>query len=158
MRHFGSWLPNDHHVQHDWVSKHVAHIDSQPPQQLIPVLQEFEELIESNERIYMYFEKMWDEAPLRKPYYYDPTGQRQIRNYKHMLAVLNRIFMQAPQWNEAAFGVGMVGMPMVSIFDYVMATPSGHAAFLDPDVNNMMKKILNEWGRFLKATSFYDEV
>lgn len=28
---------------------------------------------------------------------------------------------------------------------------SGHAAFLDPQVNKMLKKVLNEWGRFLKA-------
>ncbi|KAI0117951.1 Phophatidylserine decarboxylase-domain-containing protein [Nemania sp. FL0031] len=151
MRHLGSWLPNDHRVQHDWMAKHIAHVDSHPQQQLIPVLQEFQELIESNSRIYMYFDKMWDEVPMKKPYYYDPTGRRQIRDYHHMLAVLNRIFTQAPQWNETAFGVGMVGVPMVSIFDYVMATPSGHAAFLDPDVNKMIKKILNEWGKFLKS-------
>ncbi|KAI1149817.1 Phophatidylserine decarboxylase-domain-containing protein [Nemania diffusa] len=151
MRHLGSWLPNDHRVQHDWMAKHVAHVDSHPPQPLIPVLQEFKDLIEGDSRIYMYFSKMWDEVPLKKPYYYDPTGKRQIRDYGHMLAVLNRIFTQAPQWNETAFGVGMVGVPMVSVFDYVMATPSGHAAFLDPEVNKMMKKILNEWGRFLQS-------
>ncbi|KAI1125842.1 Phophatidylserine decarboxylase-domain-containing protein [Nemania abortiva] len=151
MRHLGSWLPNDHRLQHDWMAKHIAHVDSHPPQQLIPVLQEFQELIESNSRIYMYFDEMWDEVPLKKPYYNDPTGKRQIRDYKHMLAVLNRIFTQAPQWNETAFGVGMVGVPMVSVFDYVMATPSGHVAFLDPDVNKMMKKILNEWGKFLQS-------
>ncbi|KAI1174400.1 Phophatidylserine decarboxylase-domain-containing protein [Nemania sp. FL0916] len=133
LHHLGSWLPNDHRVQHNWIARHVAHVDSHPPTQLIPVLQEFKELIETNSRIYMYFEKMWEEVPHKKPYYTDPTGKRQIRNYRHMLAVLNRIFTQAPQWNETAFGVGMVGVPMVSIFDYVMATPSGHAAFLDPD-------------------------
>ncbi len=26
---------------------------------------------------------------------------------------------------------------------------SGHAAFLDPDVNKALKKVLNEWGKFL---------
>ncbi|KAI1194515.1 Phophatidylserine decarboxylase-domain-containing protein [Nemania serpens] len=149
--HIGSWLPSDHRVQHDWLAKHVAHVDKHPSQQLIPVLQEFKELIETNSRIYMYFDKMWDEVPLRTPYYNDPTGQKQIRDYRHMLAVLNRIFTHAPQWNDSAFGVGMVGVPIVSIFDYVMATPSGHAAFLDPQVNKMLKKVLNEWGRFLKS-------
>ncbi|KAI0439920.1 Phophatidylserine decarboxylase-domain-containing protein [Xylaria telfairii] len=151
MHHLGSWLPSDHRVQHDWMAKKVAHVDSQPEQPLIPVLQEFKALIEGNSRIYMYFDQMWDEVPLKKPYYNDPTGKKQIRDYRHMLAVLNHVFTQAPQWNESAFGVGMVGVPMVSVFDYVMATPSGHAAFLDPDVNNMIKKVLNEWGRFLKS-------
>lgn len=32
-----------------------------------------------------------------------------------------------------------------------MSTPSGHAAFLDPAVNKMLKKVLNEWGRFLQT-------
>ena len=26
---------------------------------------------------------------------------------------------------------------------------SGHAAFLDPDVNKALKKVLNEWGKYL---------
>ncbi len=105
------------------MAKHIAHIDKHPPKPLIPVIQEFKEFIEGNTRIFMYFNQMWDEVPLKKPYYNDPTGKRQIRDYRHMLAVLNHIFTQAPQWNDTAFGVGMVGVPMVSIFDYVMATP-----------------------------------
>ncbi|KAI0145102.1 Phophatidylserine decarboxylase-domain-containing protein [Xylariaceae sp. FL1272] len=147
----GAWLPADHRVQHDWMAKQVAHVDQHGEQKLIPVLQEFKEFIEGNPRIYMYFNAMWDEVPMKKPYYSDPTGRKQIRDYRHMLAMLNHIFTQAPQWNDAAFGVGMVGVPMVSLFDYVMATPSGHAAFLDPDVNKMMKRILNEWGKFLQS-------
>ncbi|KAI1484545.1 Phophatidylserine decarboxylase-domain-containing protein [Biscogniauxia mediterranea] len=148
----GAWLPADHRLQHDWMEKQVAHVDKHGKKELIPVIQEFKELIEGDPRIYMYFNAMWDEIPMKKPYYKDPTGKKkQIRGYTHMLDMLNHIFTQAPQWNDAAFGVGMVGVPMVAIFDYVMATPSGHAAFLDPDVNKMLKKVLNEWGRFLKS-------
>ncbi|KAI2620978.1 Phophatidylserine decarboxylase-domain-containing protein [Hypomontagnella submonticulosa] len=151
FRH-GAWLPADHRVQHEWLKTQIEHVDQNPKKELIPVLQEFKGLIEGNSRIYMYFNQMWEEIPLKKPYYKDPTGtKRQIRDYRHMLSVLNHIFTQAPQWTDAAFGVGMVGVPMVGIFDYVMATPSGHAAFLDPEVNRMMKKILNEWGKFLKS-------
>lgn len=54
---------------------------------------------------------------------------------------------------DAAASVGMVGVPMAAILDYAMGTPSGHAAFLDPDVNRMLKKILNEWGEYLKVNS-----
>jgi phosphatidylserine decarboxylase len=28
---------------------------------------------------------------------------------------------------------------------------SGYAAFLDPDVNRMLKKVLNYWGRYLQV-------
>ncbi|KAL7624897.1 hypothetical protein AAE478_004111 [Parahypoxylon ruwenzoriense] len=150
----GAWLPADHRVQHEWLRTQVEHVDSHPKKELMPVLQEFKELIEGNSRIYMYFNQMWEEVPRKKPYDKDPTGtKRQIRDYRHMLAVLNHVFTQAPQWTDAAFGVGMVGVPMVAIFDYVMATPSGHAAFLDPEVNKMLKKILNEWGRFLNEVA-----
>lgn len=55
---------------------------------------------------------------------------------------------------DSAASVGMVGVPMCAIFDYAMGTPSGHAAFLDPDVNRMLKKILNEWGQYLKVGPF----
>lgn len=31
---------------------------------------------------------------------------------------------------------------------------SGYAAFLDPDVNKAIKKVLNEWGKFLEVGNF----
>jgi phosphatidylserine decarboxylase len=117
----------------------------------MPVLQEFKDFIEGNPRIYMYFREMWDEIPRRAPYNRDPTGKSQIRDYKHMLDVLNHTFSRAPEWTDAAEAAGMVGVPMCAVFDYAMGTPSGHAAFLDPDVNRMLKKVLNEWGKFLKT-------
>ncbi|RYO83833.1 hypothetical protein DL763_007712 [Monosporascus cannonballus] len=148
----GAWLPADHRMQHEWMKAQVEHVDKHPKKELIPALKEFKDFIETNPRIYMYFTEMWDEVPLKKPYYKDPTGERkQIRDYRHMLDMLNHVFTKAPEWHDAAAGVGMVGVPMVSIFDYVMATPSGHAAFLDPDVNKMLKKVLNEWGTFLQS-------
>jgi phosphatidylserine decarboxylase len=71
----------------------------------------------------MYFTAMWDEIPRKAPYLKDPTGKRQIRGYNHMLDILNHILSKAPEWTDAAFGVGMVGVPMCGIFDYAMATP-----------------------------------
>ncbi len=62
----------------------------------MPVLEEFQTLIETNPRIYMYFAAMWDEVPHRPCYRRDPTGERQIRDYKHMLQVLNHVFTRAP--------------------------------------------------------------
>ena len=68
-----------------------------------------------------------------------------------MLEVLNHVFGSAPVWTDSAQAVGMVGVPMCAILDYPMSTPSGHAAFLDPEVNKMLKKVLNEWGKFLMS-------
>ena len=99
----------------------------------------------------MYFNAMFDEVPVKKPYNKDPTGHKQIRDYHHMLEVLNHTFGSAPYWTDAAAHVGMVGVPMCAIFDYPMGTASGYAAFLDPEVNAHFKKILNEWGKFLAS-------
>ncbi|KAK8029549.1 hypothetical protein PG993_010840 [Apiospora rasikravindrae] len=149
----GGWMPADHRLHRDWLAKQIKHVEGHGDQKpkLIPVLQEFKEMIEGNARIYMYFSQMWEEVPHKHPYDKDPTGQAQIRDYQHMLDMLNHVFTKAPEWTDAAYGVGMVGVPMVGIFDYAMATPSGHAAFLDPQVNKMLKKILNEWGKFLQT-------
>ncbi|KAK3348360.1 Phophatidylserine decarboxylase-domain-containing protein [Neurospora tetraspora] len=147
----GAWLPADHRILKHWLGHHVKHVDKVGEQELIPVLKEFQDLIENNTRIHMYFCSMWDEVPHKPPYNRDVTGQSQIRDYKHMLQVLNHVFGRAPEWTDAAAGVGMVGVPLAAIFDYASSTPSGHAAFLDPDVNRMLKKILNEWGKYLKS-------
>lgn len=104
----------------------------------------------------MYFTAMWDEIPRKPCYASDPTGGKQIRGYQHMLAVMNRVSGRAPEWTDAAAHVGMVGVPLCAIFDYAMGTPSGHAAFLDPDVNRALKGVLNEWGVFLKVGCFVE--
>ncbi|KAB5536196.1 Phophatidylserine decarboxylase-domain-containing protein [Coniochaeta sp. 2T2.1] len=145
----GGYLPADNRVHKQWLQNQVDHVDANPGKKLIPVLQEFKDLIEGNSRIYMYFREMWDEIPRRPPYNRDPTGKSQIRDYHHMLDVLNHVFTRAPEWTDAAEAAGMVGVPLCAVFDYAMGTPSGHAAFLDPDVNKMLKKVLNEWGKFL---------
>lgn len=144
----GAWLPADHRAHTAWLDEQIDHAEKKK-KPLIPVLQEFKDLIESNTRFYMYFTAMFQEVPHRSIYRKDPTGRKQIRDYQHMLEVLNHVFGSAPVWTDAAEAVGMVGVPMCAILDYPMSTPSGHAAFLDPDVNKALKKILNEWGKFL---------
>ncbi|KAF7560801.1 hypothetical protein G7046_g3337 [Stylonectria norvegica] len=144
----GAWLPADHRVHREYLRKITDHVDKHP-QPLVPVLEEFKAFIEGNTRVYMYFVAMFDEVPRKSPYLNDPTGVPQVRDYKHMLLVLNHILTRAPEWTDAAESVGVVGVPMCAIFDYPMGTPSGHAAFLDPDVNKMLKKVLNTWGKYL---------
>ncbi|KAK0255358.1 hypothetical protein B0A54_03158 [Friedmanniomyces endolithicus] len=146
----GGWMPADHRIQKEWLNTQIEEAH-QNKKELTPVLQDFKNFIESNPRIYMYFNSMFEEVPRRDPYNKDPTGHRQIRDYHHMLEVLNHTFNSAPYWTDASAHVGMVGVPMCAVFDYPMGTPSGYAAFLDPEVNVHLKKILNEWGKFLMS-------
>ncbi|KAJ3191868.1 hypothetical protein HK101_007334 [Irineochytrium annulatum] len=146
----GGWMPADHRLHREWLGQQIAHVEKNP-KEFSPVIEEFEQLIEKIPRIYMYFTAMFDEIPAKKPYNKDVTGQRQIKDYKQMLQLLNHIITTAPSWTEASEKVGMVGTPMNACFDWPMGTPSGNAAFLDPEVNAMLKKVLNEWGKFLKS-------
>jgi phosphatidylserine decarboxylase len=147
----GAWLPADHRVHREFLRRVTHHVDKHPDEKLTPALQEFKELIEGNSRIYMYFIQMFEEIPNKRPYWKDPTGTKQIRDYQHMLQVLNHIVSRAPEWTDAAESAGVVGVPFCAILDYPMGTPSGYAAFLDPDVNKALKKVLNEWGKFLET-------
>ncbi|EMC94475.1 hypothetical protein BAUCODRAFT_73227 [Baudoinia panamericana UAMH 10762] len=146
----GAWLPADHRTQKAWLGNQIDEA-AKHKKELVPVLKDFKTFIESNSRIYMYFNSMFSEVPVKKPYDKDPTGHKQIRDYPHMLEILNHTFTTAPHWTDKAEAVGMVGVPMCAIFDYPMGTASGYAAFLDPEVNVHLKKILNEWGKFLMS-------
>ncbi|KAI7337699.1 hypothetical protein KC315_g2134 [Hortaea werneckii] len=146
----GGWLPADSRIHKEWLGRQIEDARKNP-KHLVPVLQEFKDFIEGNTRVYMWFNAMFDEIPVKKPYANDPTGHKQIRDYHHMLEVLNHTFTTAPHWTDAAANVGMVGVPLCAILDYPMGTPAGYAAFLDPDVNRHLKKILNEWGKFLQT-------
>ncbi len=143
------WLPADYGARGQWLQRLVDYVDNNP-QPLTPVLREFKGLIEGDSRIFMLFTKMWHEMPTR-PGYNNSRVSRQIHDYHHMLTVLNHIFGRAPEWTDPAETVGMVGVPVAGILDYAMSTPSGHAAFLDADVNRMLKKVLNQWGRYLQT-------
>ena len=57
----------------------------------------------------------------------------------------------APAYSEKEHRVGLVGLPFWALFDWPMGTPSGFAVFQDPHVNAILKRILNEWGRFLQS-------
>lgn len=146
----GAWLPADHRIQKEWLGRQIDQAKKNP-KELVPVLKDFKDFIENNSRVYMWFNSMFTEVPNKKPYDKDPAGHKQIRDYHHMLEVLNHTFTTAPHWTDAAANVGMVGVPMCAILDYPMGTSSGNSAFLDPEVNAHLKKILNAWGEFLKS-------
>ncbi|KAF2100194.1 hypothetical protein NA57DRAFT_64863 [Rhizodiscina lignyota] len=144
----GGWLPADHRVTRHWLKKTIEHVDNNP-EELVPILKEFKKFIEGNTRVFYECNAMFEEIPNKKPYCNDPTGTSQIRDYSHMLDIFNHVLTTAPQWTDAAESVGMVGVPLHAIFDWPMGTPSGHTFFLDQEVNVWIKKVLNEWGKYL---------
>ncbi len=140
----GRWLPSDQKHLDNWLKDLIVEVDN-TPKELHPVVEELKELIESDAKIYMNFKAMFEQVP--EKYKKNPAGKPQIRNYLHALRLINGIMTKAPEFNLT----GLVGFPINAIFDWSMATPAGFTAFLDDRLNQQLKKVLNEWGRFLKS-------
>ncbi|KAL5358886.1 Phophatidylserine decarboxylase-domain-containing protein [Aspergillus floccosus] len=151
LHRVGKWMPSSFDAHHEWLGGVIAHVDGKTSHDLHPVLKEFQALIESNTRVYMLISAMFAEIPRNRPYSTDPTGCPQMRDYQHMLRVLNYLLTTAPSWNDFSHRVGLVGLPINAVLDWSMGTPSGYAAFLDADINAMIKKILNAWGEYLQS-------
>lgn len=117
---------------------------------LHPVLEEFKQLVETNTRVYMLITSMFQEVPKKKPYVKDAARTHpQIHDYHHMLQALNRLLTSAPSRDDKSHRVRLVGLPVNDVWYWPMGTPSGYAAFLDPEINAMLKKVLNAWGEYL---------
>jgi len=63
-----------------------------------------------------------------------------------MLRLINEVLTMAPE-----FGPAMVATPLGAILDWTMGTPAGFAAYRDPRINAMLKKILGVWCEFLSS-------
>jgi phosphatidylserine decarboxylase len=142
----GKWLPSDHSFLNDWLLKQIDDSKSLS-KPILPVINEFKDLIENDPQIYMLFHLMFDQIPEKEPYINDPTGKPQIKDYKAMLRLLNHIMHQAPEFNKT----GLVGFPINAILDWPMGTEAGYNAFTNEKVNKQFKKILNEWAKFLSS-------
>jgi phosphatidylserine decarboxylase len=143
----GKWLPSDQAFLAQWLEAMIQKTQAEP-RTLHPVIADFQDLIESDAEIFMLFSQMFEQVPKRPPYNKDPTGKPQVRDYQHMLQLLNTIMTHAPEFDRT----GLVGCPINTIFDWSMGTAAGMAAFLNERVNAQLKKVLNAWGRFLSST------
>jgi phosphatidylserine decarboxylase len=143
----GQWLPSDHRFLVRWLEAMIekTHAAQRP---LHPVIEDFRDLIESDPAIFMLFNQMFEQVPKRPPYDRDPTGKPQVRDYQHMVQLLNTLLTHAPEFDQT----GLVGCPINTIFDWSMGTAAGMAAFLNERVNAQLKNVLNAWGRFLSSS------
>ena len=142
----GGWLPSDHAFLSKWLDAMIEKTDAEP-KALHPVIAQFQDLIESDAEIFMLFSQMFEQVPRRSPYDKDPTGKPLVRDYPHMLQLLNTIMTHAPEFDQR----GLVGCPINTILDWSMGTTAGMAVFLNERVNARLKQVLNTWGRFLSS-------
>ncbi|WVQ70487.1 phosphatidylserine decarboxylase [Cryptococcus sp. DSM 104548] len=146
----GDWMSTDKRHHHKFLNDTVQHVD-QNPKPLHPVLQEFKEAVDKSTRLTMLFDLMFQQIPDNKEYLKDPSGEGQVRDFNHLLQLLNHVISTAPRWTETAHKVGIVGVPVNALLDWPMGTSAGFCVFQDPEVNEHLKKILNVWGAFLSS-------
>lgn len=147
----GHWLSQDRRHHHKFLSTTIEHVDANP-KELHPVLKEFEEMVNNDTRLYMLFQLMFQQIPTKKEYLQDPTHENAtVRDFPHLLQLLNHVLTTAPKWTDAGHSTGLVGVPVNALLDWPMGTTAGFTVFQDPKVNAQMKKILNVWGDFLSS-------
>jgi phosphatidylserine decarboxylase len=140
----GGWLPSNPDQLDLWL-KNITEEAETKAAPFHPVIREFEQLIESDPILYMYFTQMFQEQPHRPPPAH--SGDIKLKNHHQMLVVLNHVLATAPTYDDT----GMVGCPINAILDFPMITPAGLAAFAAPRVNAMFREVLAVWTQFLDS-------
>jgi phosphatidylserine decarboxylase len=136
------WLPEQEDLE-AWLAGHRERVEARgEPVVLHPVLEEFQELIDTDPVVRMYVNQMIEQVPSGKPY-----DQRHLESVEQMLRLINELLTMAPEFGESS----MVGTPLNAILDWPMGTPAGFAAFRDPRINAMLKKVLAVWCKFLSS-------
>lgn len=137
--------PDSQQLQH-WVEQ--LSIDATTnPQPLHPTIKEFKDLIETDAELHTLFSQMFSEVPHVPPYDKDPFDEPQVRDYNLMLTLFNAILTRAPEFDTCEY----VGFPINAILRWPMGTPSGSSVFLNPKVNAQVRKMLDDWARFLSS-------
>lgn len=136
------WLPRDQDDLEAWLAGHRERVEAKGRVALNPVITEFQKLIDSDPVVRMLMNQMIAQVPATKPY-----RQRHLHSVEQMLGLINEVLTMAPEFGEHS----MVATPLAAILDWTMGTPAGFAAYRDPRINVMLKKVLSAWCAFLDS-------
>ena len=143
MRRRAGWLPEDQEGLEAWLAGHRERVDARGGQVVWhPVIAEFAELVDTDPVLRMTFDRMITQVPAGRAY-----RTRHLTSVQQMWDLVNEVLTMAPEFSADS----MVITPIAAILDWASATPAGFAAFRDPRVNAMMKKVLTAWCGFLSS-------
>ncbi|KAL7942613.1 phosphatidylserine decarboxylase family protein [Trichoderma barbatum] len=151
FRRIGGWLPENNNVVVDWLRGLLEEIEEDKkklngPLKLSKEVQDLKDLVESSPELRMLAQAMLDEVPNKPPYNDDPVGNKQIKSLDDLYCCFQKVMTsKAPIWRKLDYDVGLVGFPFNAVLDWPMATPSGYAFFLKPDINKKFEAILDTW-------------
>ncbi|ANF31859.1 hypothetical protein A0130_09385 [Leifsonia xyli] len=139
----GGWLPPEQDDLESWLDGRIERIGDDDDAPLRhPVMQEFADLIDRDGIVRMYLTRMIEEVPKNRNY-----SERHVTSVRQLLRLIDDVLTTAPEFSEG----GMVTTPLTGILDWTMGTPSGMAAYRDPRVNAILKKVLDAWAAFLDS-------
>ncbi len=143
VRRRAGWLPDDQDDLESWLAGHRERVEGRGEDVVLhPVLTELQALIDTDPVVRMYLNQMIAQVPRAKPY-----RDRHLENVNQMIRLINEVLTMAPEFGENT----MVATPLGAILDWTMGTAAGFAAFRDPRINAMLKKILTAWCTFLSS-------
>jgi phosphatidylserine decarboxylase len=139
------WLPEEQDDLESWLAGHRERVEARGEQVVLhPVLTEFQGLIDSDPVVRMYMNQMIAQVPSNKRY-----TKRHLESVEQLMRLINEVLTMAPEFGPQST---MVATPLAAILDWAMGTPAGFAAFRDPRVNEMLRKILTVWCEFLSSS------
>ena len=142
VRRRAGWLPEDHDDLEAWLQGHRQRVEARGEQIVLhPVIHEFQELIDGDPVVRMYVNQMIAQVPDSKPY-----RKRHLESAEQLLRLINEVLTMAPE-----FGSETVALPLNAILDWTMGTAAGFAAYRDPRINAILRKILGAWCEFLSS-------
>ena len=140
----GHWLPKDPEFTKKWLDDLIEKVARQPRVALHPIIRKFKDTVYNDATLHMQYTQMFTEVTQSQT----PTEQPQVKTYEEMFSLVNYIMTcWAPEFNE----YGLVGFPINAILNWSMGTTNGYAAFLNEKANAHWKKVLDQWGEFLKS-------
>jgi phosphatidylserine decarboxylase len=144
VRRRAGWLPQEQEDLESWLAGHRERVEARGEQVVLaPVMVEFQELIDSDPVVRMYMNQMIEQVPSNKNY-----SKRHLESVPQLMRLINEVLSMAPEFGPQG---AMVATPLAAILDWTMGTPAGFAAYRDPRINAMVKKILNVWCEFLSS-------
>ncbi|KAF7585879.1 hypothetical protein BBP40_009939 [Aspergillus hancockii] len=155
----GEWLPPLSKV-FQWVNKMRDNaIKGSPtpidePHHLNPeapyptVITDFKKLVENDPGLKKLSQKMFEEIPRFEN---DPTKFYNVKNFDEALMVFNVILFTPPAVMSVSSSMSAITVPFNAVLNWPANTPSGNEFFLNKEVNEKLKAIINQWGDFLRS-------
>ena len=135
------WVPAQEDLE-AWLAGHRKRVAAREESvELAPVMREFKRLLDADPILRMYFERMIAEAPVGKDY-----EDRPFDSVDELLLMIDEVLTMAPE-----FGQEMAATPLGAVLDWTMGTTAGFAAYRDPRLNGMLRKVLAVWCEFLNS-------